>query len=178
MTVPPGRSAPERSASSIILTAMRSLMELPGLNVSSLTRTSALTSPRVIRLIRTIGVPPTVSRMESQIFFTRQCNAATEIYATAGAWAYTTSRSEAHAHAPPSRPSRRSGHGRDGRRVAQPAGACRRTVASDQHRRQGLLVDDRRLFRTRRLLSVRQPHLERDGVSAGDPRAPEDPASR
>ena len=36
MIVPPGFSRPARSASSIILTAMRSLIELPGLNVSSL----------------------------------------------------------------------------------------------------------------------------------------------
>jgi hypothetical protein len=34
MMVPPGLSLPLCSASSIILSAMRSLMELPGLNVS------------------------------------------------------------------------------------------------------------------------------------------------
>ena len=39
MMVPPGFSSPARSASSIILTAMRSLIELPGLKVSSLTST-------------------------------------------------------------------------------------------------------------------------------------------
>ena len=41
MIVPPGFSLPARSASSIIRTAMRSLIELPGLNVSSLMSTSA-----------------------------------------------------------------------------------------------------------------------------------------
>src|SRR5262249_2832620 len=70
MIVPPGLSSPARSASSIILTAMRSLMELPGLNVSSLARTVAGTIPFVIALMRTSGVPPMASRMESQIFFT------------------------------------------------------------------------------------------------------------
>jgi hypothetical protein len=54
--VPPGCSFPSRSASSIILTAMRSLIELPGLNVSSLTSTSASVTSRVIALMRTIGV--------------------------------------------------------------------------------------------------------------------------
>src|SRR4029450_1608851 len=44
MMVPPGFSRPSRSASSIILTAMRSLMELPGLKVSSLTSTCTGTS--------------------------------------------------------------------------------------------------------------------------------------
>src|SRR5262245_16705710 len=70
MIVPPGFSAPLRSASSIILTAMRSLIELPGLNVSSLTRTVPLTWPRVSRLMRTIGVSPIASRIELQIVFT------------------------------------------------------------------------------------------------------------
>src|ERR1044071_2498776 len=45
--VPPGFSSPARSASSIILTAMRSLIELPGLKVSSLISTSALMMPGV-----------------------------------------------------------------------------------------------------------------------------------
>jgi hypothetical protein len=36
MIVPPGLSFPARSASSIIWIAMRSLIELPGLNVSTL----------------------------------------------------------------------------------------------------------------------------------------------
>src|SRR4029450_10662985 len=70
MIVPPGLSAPLRSASSIIFTAIRSLIELPGLKVSSLTRTVPLTSPRVSRLTRTIGVSPMASRIVSQIFFT------------------------------------------------------------------------------------------------------------
>ena len=56
MIVPPGLSLPARSASSIIRTAMRSLIELPGLNVSTLASTVALTTPRVMRLIRTSGV--------------------------------------------------------------------------------------------------------------------------
>ena len=67
MIVPPGFSRPARSASSIIFTAMRSLIELPGLKVSSLTRTVPGTS-RAIRLIRTIGVWPMVSRMVLAIF--------------------------------------------------------------------------------------------------------------
>ena len=39
MIVPPGFSSPARSASSIILTAIRSLIELPGLKVSIFART-------------------------------------------------------------------------------------------------------------------------------------------
>src|SRR5262245_16359619 len=69
--VPPGLSRPARSASSIIFTAMRSLIELPGLNVSIFARTVPLTMPLVIRLMRTIGVPPMASRIVSQIFFTK-----------------------------------------------------------------------------------------------------------
>ena len=69
MIVPPRFSRPARSASSIIRTAMRSLIELPGLKVSSLTRTVPGTS-RAIRLIRTIGVWPMVSRMVDAISFT------------------------------------------------------------------------------------------------------------
>src|SRR5205814_31333 len=69
--VPPGFRRPARSASSIILTAIRSLIELPGLNVSSFTSTVPLTTPFVIRLMRTIGVSPIASRIVSQIFFTR-----------------------------------------------------------------------------------------------------------
>ena len=72
MIVPPGLSSPARSASSIILTAMRSLIELPGLNVSTLARTVPLMTPLVIVLMRTIGVWPMASRMVSQIFFTLQ----------------------------------------------------------------------------------------------------------
>ena len=70
MIVPPGFRSPWRSASSIILTAMRSLIELPGLNVSSFARTVALMSPAVMELIRTIGVLPIASRIVSQICFT------------------------------------------------------------------------------------------------------------
>ncbi len=58
MIVPPGGSRPSRSASSIIRTAMRSLIELPGLNVSILATTVASVAPRVRRLMRTIGVAP------------------------------------------------------------------------------------------------------------------------
>ena len=71
MIVPPGLSRPLFSASSIILSAIRSLIELPGLNVSSLARPCPDT-PRVMRLMRTIGVSPMVSRMLSQIFFTAE----------------------------------------------------------------------------------------------------------
>ena len=67
MIVPPGLSRPARSASSIILTAMRSLIELPGLKVSILASTVPLTTPLVMRLMRTIGVSPMASRMVSQI---------------------------------------------------------------------------------------------------------------
>src|SRR5579871_1471298 len=68
--VPPGFSNPARSASSITFTAIRSLIELPGLNVSTFASTVPLTMPRVMRLMRTIGVDPIASRMVSQIFFT------------------------------------------------------------------------------------------------------------
>ena len=68
MIVPPGFSRPSRSASSIILRAMRSLIELPGLNVSILASTVASITPLVMRLIRTIGVWPMASRMVSPIF--------------------------------------------------------------------------------------------------------------
>ena len=72
MIVPPGLSRPARSASSIILIAIRSLMELPGLKVSIFARTVPLITPRVMRLMRTSGVLPIASRMVSQIFFTSQ----------------------------------------------------------------------------------------------------------
>ena len=49
---------------------MRSLIELPGLKVSTFARTVPLMMPFVIRLMRTIGVPPIASRIVSQIFFT------------------------------------------------------------------------------------------------------------
>jgi hypothetical protein len=68
--VPPGFNRPVRSASSIIRTAIRSLIELPGLNVSSLTRTVAEIRPFVMELMRTIGVSPMASRMVSQTFIT------------------------------------------------------------------------------------------------------------
>src|SRR5262245_41201579 len=71
MIVPPGFSFPARSASSIIFTAMRSLIELPGLNVSILARTVPGTS-FAMRLMRTIGVSPIASRMVAAIFFTKQ----------------------------------------------------------------------------------------------------------
>jgi hypothetical protein len=48
---------------------MRSLIEFPGLNVSSFARTVAFTLGRVIRLMRTMGVSPIASRMLLQIFF-------------------------------------------------------------------------------------------------------------
>src|SRR5262245_49166800 len=63
MIVPPGFNRPRRSASSIIRTAMRSLIEFPGLNVSSFARTVTPASPRAIELMRTIGVWPMASRM-------------------------------------------------------------------------------------------------------------------
>src|SRR6185295_9169452 len=72
MIVPPGLRSPARSASSIIFTAMRSLIELPGLKVSTLASTVPLTTPLVMRLMRTIGVPPIASRMVAPIFVTPQ----------------------------------------------------------------------------------------------------------
>ena len=63
MIVPPGLSRPAFSASSIIRTAIRSLIELPGLNVSIFASTVASMTPRVMRLMRTIGVSPMTSRM-------------------------------------------------------------------------------------------------------------------
>ena len=67
MMVPPGFSRPSRSASSIILRAMRSLIELPGLKVSTLASTSAAMIPLGMRCRRTSGVCPMVSRMVLQI---------------------------------------------------------------------------------------------------------------
>src|SRR5687768_12951 len=63
MMVPPGVSRPARSASSIIRTAIRSLIEFPGLKVSIFASTVASMTPRVMRLMRTIGVLPMTSRM-------------------------------------------------------------------------------------------------------------------
>ena len=65
MIVPPGFSFPARSASSIIFTAMRSLIELPGLKVSIFASTSAATIPFVMRWMRTIGVSPIAPRIVS-----------------------------------------------------------------------------------------------------------------
>ncbi len=67
MIVPPGLSAPLLSASSIIRTAMRSLIELPGLVVSIFASTVPLTS-RVMELILTSGVCPMASRMLVKTF--------------------------------------------------------------------------------------------------------------
>ena len=61
--VPPGLSAPEASASSIIRSAMRSFTEPPGLKYSTLARTVAAI-PSVTRLRRTSGVLPTRSIRE------------------------------------------------------------------------------------------------------------------
>jgi len=69
MTVPPGRRRPSRSASSIIFRAIRSLIEFPGLNVSTFANTVAGITPLAMALMRTIGVCPMASRMLSQIFF-------------------------------------------------------------------------------------------------------------
>jgi hypothetical protein len=67
-TVPPGFRRPSRSASSIMRRAIRSLIELPGLKVSTLARTVASVTPLVMALIRTIGVFPIASRMLAKIF--------------------------------------------------------------------------------------------------------------
>ena len=48
MIVPPGFSCPAFSASSIIRTAIRSLIELPGLKVSTFASTVASITPLVI----------------------------------------------------------------------------------------------------------------------------------
>src|SRR6185369_17502688 len=61
MIVPPGLRAPERSASSTMDSAMRSLIEPPGLLRSDLTHTVWLAPNR--RLMRMWGVRPMVSRM-------------------------------------------------------------------------------------------------------------------
>src|SRR4051812_24601067 len=61
MIVPPGFSLPERSASSIIASAMRSLMDPPGLARSDFIHTSARSPNR--RLMRMWGVLPIVSRI-------------------------------------------------------------------------------------------------------------------
>ena len=63
----------------------------------------------------------------------------------------------------------------DRRGLVQPPHARRRAVAADRRQRQGFLGDGRRLLGTGRLLSIRQPDLQRDGVSARHPGAAEDP---
>src|ERR1051326_3856090 len=65
--VPPGFSAPERSAASIMRRAMRSLTEPPGLKYSTLARTVAW-SPLVTLFSFTSGVFPTRSTMDSAYF--------------------------------------------------------------------------------------------------------------
>ncbi len=62
ITVPPGFNNPAFSASSTILTAMRSFTEFPGLVVSTLASTVALIS-LVSLLSFTSGVLPIVSSM-------------------------------------------------------------------------------------------------------------------
>src|SRR4051812_27266925 len=64
MIVPPARRRPSRSAASTSRIATRSLIEPPGLNDSSLATICGRT-PAAIRLRRTSGVSPTVSRIES-----------------------------------------------------------------------------------------------------------------
>jgi len=63
--VPPGRRAPERSAASTIASAMRSLIEPPGLARSDLIQTccASRAMPANSRPMRTCGVRPMVSRM-------------------------------------------------------------------------------------------------------------------
>ena len=60
--VPPGLSAPLFSASSTIASAMRSLMEPPGLARSDLIQTCCFALPNS-RLMRMCGVLPMVWRM-------------------------------------------------------------------------------------------------------------------
>ena len=62
MIVPPGFNLPSASASSIMVNAMRSLTELPGLKVSYLARTKQGSSS-VILFTLTNGVLPIVSSM-------------------------------------------------------------------------------------------------------------------
>ena len=64
MMVPPGFSLPSASASSIIVKAIRSFTEFPGLKVSYLASTKAGISP-IILLIFTIGVLPMVPNIFS-----------------------------------------------------------------------------------------------------------------
>src|SRR5215208_4121229 len=66
MIVPPGFSRPSRSAAAISPTAMRSLIDPPGLKVSTLATIRGRTSPSR-RESRTSGVSPIVSRIDSFI---------------------------------------------------------------------------------------------------------------
>src|SRR5213594_3411463 len=67
MMVPPGRSWPVRSASSIMVRPIRSLTLPPGFSSSSLARIVGL-MPAVTLCSRTSGVFPTRSRMLSENF--------------------------------------------------------------------------------------------------------------
>ncbi len=62
--MPPGRSAPDCSAASIIRTAIRSLTEPPGLKYSTFASTVA-DNPEVTELSLTRGVSPIRSSMDS-----------------------------------------------------------------------------------------------------------------
>src|SRR3712207_3727059 len=64
--VPPGLRRPSRSAASIMRSATRSLIEPPGLKTSTFA-TSWQRRSGSSRVRRTIGVWPTVSRIESTI---------------------------------------------------------------------------------------------------------------
>ena len=59
--VPPGFNLPSNSASSIILSAILSLIEFPGLNVSTFAKTKASVSTTLFNF--TSGVFPIVSNM-------------------------------------------------------------------------------------------------------------------
>jgi hypothetical protein len=61
--VPPGRSSPDRSAASIIRSAMRSFTEPPGLKYSTLASTSGA-SPAVTADSLTSGVLPISSTID------------------------------------------------------------------------------------------------------------------
>src|SRR5436309_6956838 len=66
ISVSPGLIRPERSASSSMRTPMRSLTLPPGFKNSHFPRSSQA-RPLPMWLSRTIGVPPTASRIESRI---------------------------------------------------------------------------------------------------------------
>ena len=63
IVVRPGSIRPSASAASIIATPMRSLTEPPGLNISSLAKTSPRRVRPASRVSCTIGVRPTWSAM-------------------------------------------------------------------------------------------------------------------